>query len=51
MATYSETHWWSPLEIIKQVSVQFGDVLPFLHMKGLGITTAKLITFFKQILR
>ena len=48
MATYSVTRWWSRWEVIEQVSVQFGDVLPFLRMEGLGsaTTTAKLITFF-----
>jgi len=48
MATYSATHWWSRWEVIEQVSVQFGNVLPFLHMEGLGsaTTTTKLITFF-----
>jgi len=48
MATYSATRWWSRWEVIEQVSVQFGDVLPFLRMEGLGstTTTAKLITFF-----
>ena len=48
MATYSATCWWSRWEVIEQVSVQFGDVLPFLRMEGLGsaTTTAKLITFF-----
>ena len=48
MATYSATRWWSRWEVIEQVSVQFGDVLPFLRKEGLGsaTTTAKLITFF-----
>ena len=48
MASYSVTRWWSRWEVIEQVSVQFGDVLPFLRREGLGsaMTTAKLVTFF-----
>ena len=48
MATYSATRWWSGWEVIEQVSVQFGDVLPFLRRDDLGstATTAKLLTFF-----
>ena len=48
MATYSPTRWWSRWEVIEQVSVQFGDVLPFLRRDDLGsaTTTAKLMTFF-----
>ena len=47
MATYSPTRWWSRWEVIEQVSVQFGDVLPFLRRDDLGsaTTTAKLMTF------
>ena len=30
MATYSPTCWWSRWEVMEQLSVQFGDVLPFL---------------------
>ena len=29
MATFSATHWWSRWEVIEQVAVQFGDVMPF----------------------
>lgn len=48
MATFSVTHWWSHWEVIEQVAVQFGDVLPFLRKEGLGSATtmAKLIQFF-----
>lgn len=48
MATFSVTRWWSRWEVIEQVAVQFGDVLPFLRKEGLGsaTTTAKLIQFF-----
>ena len=48
MATYSATRWWSRWEVIEQVSVQFGDVVPFLRRDDLGstATTAKLLTFF-----
>ena len=48
MATYSATRWWSRWEVIEQVSVQFGDVFPFLRRDDLGstATTAKLITHF-----
>ena len=31
MATYSATYLWSCWEVIEQVSVQFGDVLPFTY--------------------
>ena len=30
MATYSATRWWSKWEVMKQLMVQFGDVVPFL---------------------
>ena len=30
MATYSETHWWSRWELLKQVMQYFGDIEPFL---------------------
>ena len=48
MASYSVTRWWSRWEVIEQVSVQFGDVLPFLRREDLGsaMTTAELVTFF-----
>ena len=48
MATYSPTRWWSCWEVIEQVSVQFGDVLPFIRHDDIGsaTTTAKLLTFF-----
>ena len=48
MATYSVTRWWSRWEVIEQVSIQFGDVLPFLRREDLGsaMTNAKLVTFF-----
>ena len=48
MATFSATRWWSRWEVIEQVAVQFGDVLPFLRKEGLGsaTTTSKLIPFF-----
>ena len=29
MATYSATRWWSRWEVVEQVSIQFGDILPF----------------------
>lgn len=31
MPTYSKTRWWSKWEIMSQVLVQFGDILPFLQ--------------------
>ena len=48
MATYSATHWWSRWEVIEQVSIQFGDILPFLCREDLGsaTTAAKLLTYF-----
>ena len=48
VATYSATRWWSHWEVIEQVSVQFGDVLPFLQRDDLEstATTAKLLTIF-----
>ena len=48
MATFSPTRWWSRWEVIEQVSVQFGDVLPFLRRDDVGsaTTTGKLLTFF-----
>ena len=48
MATYSVTRWWSRWEVIEQVSIQFGDVLPFLRREDLGsaMTNAELVTFF-----
>ena len=48
MATYNVTRWWSRWEVIEQVSIQFGDVLPFLRRENLGsaMTNAKLVTFF-----
>ena len=51
MATFSATRWWSRWEVIEQVAVQFGDVLPFLRKEGLGsvTTTAKLIPFFTDL--
>ena len=50
LATYSATRWWSRWEVIEQVSVQFGDVVPFLRRDDLGstATTAKLLTFFTE---
>ena len=47
MATFSPTRWWSRWEVIEQVSVQFGDVLPFLRRDDVGsaTTTGKLLTF------
>ena len=36
MATYSTTHWRSPWEVIEQMSIQFGDVLPFLQRDNLA---------------
>ena len=36
METYSPTCWWSRWEVIEQVSVQFGDALPFLRHDDLG---------------
>jgi len=35
MATFSATHWWSRWEVIEQVAIQFGDILPFLLKEGL----------------
>ena len=48
MATYSATHWWSCWEVIEQVSILFGDILPFLRREDLGsaTTAAKLLTYF-----
>ena len=39
MATYSPTRWWSHWEVIEQVSVQFGDVLPFIQRDDIGSAT------------
>ena len=36
MATYSETRWWSRWEVLKQVMLYFGDVLPFLQENGIA---------------
>ena len=30
MESYSVTRWWSKWEVMKQITVQFGDVVPFL---------------------
>ena len=30
MTTYSVTRWWSKCEVMKQVTIQFGDIHPFL---------------------
>ena len=48
MATYSATRWWSHWEVIEQVSIQFGDILPFLRREDLGsaTTAAKLLAYF-----
>ena len=48
MASYSPTRWWSRWEVIEQISVQFGDVLPFLRREDLGSTstTSKLLKIF-----
>jgi len=52
MTTFTATRWWSRWEVIEQVAVQFGDVLPFLCKEDLGSATtmAKLMPFL-QILR
>ena len=48
MATFSPTRWWSRWEVMEQVSVQFGDMLPFLRRDDIGsaATISKLMTFF-----
>ena len=48
MATFSPTRWWSRWEVMEQVSVQFGDILPFLRRDDIGsaATISKLMTFF-----
>ena len=47
MATYSPTRWWSRWEVMEQVSIQFGYVLPFLQCDDIGsaTTTSKLLMF------
>ena len=51
MATYSPTRWWSRWEVMEQVSIQFGDVLPFLQCDDIGsaTTTSKLLMFFTDL--
>ena len=48
MASFSPTSWWSHWEVMEQVSVQFGDMLPFLRRDDIGsaATISKLMTFF-----
>ena len=40
MATYSETRWWSRWEVLKQVMLYFGDIVPFLQENELAPATA-----------
>lgn len=48
MASYSATRWWSRWEVLEQLLVQFGDVLPFLQNEDIGspVTKSKLLAFF-----
>ena len=39
MATYSETRWWSLWEVLKQVMLYFGDIVPFLQENELASAT------------
>lgn len=48
--TYSETRWWSKWEVLKQVMLLFGDVLPFLQ-ENVDIspgTRGKLLAIFSN---
>ena len=36
MASFSKTRWWSRWEVMHQIMVQFGDVVPFLTNADLG---------------
>ena len=36
MASFSKTRWWSQWEVMHQMMVQFGDVMPFLTNADLG---------------
>ena len=41
MASFSKTRWWSRWEVMYQIMVQFGDVLPFLTNADLGSTVTR----------
>ena len=48
IATYSQTRWWSPWEVMQQAFMLFGDVEPFLRENehACSPTPAKLLEFF-----
>lgn len=47
-ATYSSIRWWSKLEVVKMVTLYFGEFVPFLRQKdNIGpATRPKLLSFF-----
>ena len=49
--TYSKTRWWSRFEVLKQVMLLFGDVLPFLQedTQLAPATRAKLLNIFSDL--
>ena len=52
MATYSETRWWFQWEVLKQVMLYFGDVLPFLQENELApANRGKLLTILSDPLK
>ena len=41
MASFSATRQWSRWEVMEQLLVQFGDVLPFLQNEEIGSPTTR----------
>ena len=41
MASFSKTRWWSWWEVMHQIMVQFGDVMPFLTNADLGSSVTR----------
>ncbi len=41
MASFSKTRWWSRWEVMHQIMVQFGDVMPFLTSDDLGSSATR----------
>lgn len=38
IVSFSKTRWWSRSEVVHQIMVQFGDMVPFLTNVDLGST-------------
>lgn len=50
MATYSETRWWSRYEVLKQILLYFGDILPFLMENEISLANrSKLLSILHDI--